>query len=82
MADYSREMFEGLKQATDGLTQANEGLRRAVDAALQACDQRDGLRETVQTARSAGHGVGPQNGRAREESTAVASAAWRKLALA
>jgi len=48
MADYFREMFEGLKQTADGLIQANEGVKRVADAALHARNEHEDLRETVQ----------------------------------
>lgn len=47
MADYLREMFEGLKQTAEALIRANEGLKRAVDAALAAKNEHEDLRETV-----------------------------------
>lgn len=47
MADYFREMFEGLKQTAEALIRANEGLKRAVDAALAAKNEHEDLRETV-----------------------------------
>lgn len=47
MADYFREVFEGLKQTADGLILANQGIKRAVDAALDAKGDHEDLRETV-----------------------------------
>lgn len=47
MADYSREMFESLKQTAEGLIQANDWIERAVDAALAAKNEHEDLRETV-----------------------------------
>lgn len=42
-----REMFEGMKQTADGLILANQGIKRMADAALQANEEHEDLRETV-----------------------------------
>ena len=47
MADYCREVFEGLKQTAEGLIQANEGIKRMADAALATRDEHEDLRETA-----------------------------------
>jgi hypothetical protein len=47
VADYVREVFEGLKQTAEGLIQANQGIVRAANAAINARNEHEDLRETV-----------------------------------
>jgi hypothetical protein len=54
MSDPYREMFDGLRQAAEALVQASEALQRAgvaitaiAQAALNARDEQEDLRETV-----------------------------------
>ena len=48
MDNVYRNMFEGLKQTAEGLVLASEGIKKTVEAALQAKDDHEDLREHVQ----------------------------------
>jgi uncharacterized phage infection (PIP) family protein YhgE len=55
MGSPFRDMFDGLNQtadgliaASDGLIAANRGIKKTVEAALQASEDHEDLRETVQ----------------------------------
>lgn len=47
MTEPFRQMFEGLKETAEGLMAATSGIKRIADAALQAKEDHEDIRETV-----------------------------------